>query len=332
MNNALLCLLRWSAIVAFCQGSEKAPVSKYVPYLNVIIDTVLAARLKKEGIEAGQHVKELICKVNEMLKQLVPPGSVNLTKLAQTTAGEEEIYLELWPDGKVKSEATLRSYIKHINMRTQLWNTDFVLLLTGRSMTKDNDPKQPVEGIKSGPGVCGSMTGALVSDIGDVDRTALTITHELSHALGAHHDGEGTARSCPNSERHIMNPSTKGIGSTFSFCSKKAINAFLKTGQAKCLFVIEPCRPAVDPEVKKRRKRKCDELKRDGEYTYARQGGRFCVYSCLFVNSTTHAATRESWLREEDGTPCNASNPAQKCKDGICVQEESTTTEDTVDY
>ncbi|KAL1470075.1 hypothetical protein MTO96_040689 [Rhipicephalus appendiculatus] len=134
------------------------------------MDSILAGRLKQEGRTPGDHMKELINRVNNLLGQLVPPGSINLTKLVVNSA---------------------------------YWDADFVLLITGRSMTKDNDPTQSVEGIKWGKGVCGSMTAALVSDTGDDYRTALTITHELSHALGAHHDGEDTAMSCKNiREKH----------------------------------------------------------------------------------------------------------------------------------
>ncbi|KAL3204015.1 hypothetical protein MRX96_041428 [Rhipicephalus microplus] len=244
----------------------------------------------------------------------------------------DSAYFALWNDGKVKSEKTLRDFITYINKYTQLWNTDFVTLLTGRRMTKDKDPKQGVEGIKWGRGVCGSFTGALVSDTGDTNRTVLTFTHELSHALGANHDGEKTAKSCTDVGRSIMNRNFRGIGTSYSFCSMKDINTFLKKDQAKCVFDELPRAPAVDPEVQKRRKKECDKLKEENEYYYVRQGGNFCKYSCLFVNSTTDAATREIWLKEKNGTLCNPSNPKQKCKDGVCKQDETPISEDEVEF
>uniref|UniRef100_A0A131YDY8 Reprolysin n=1 Tax=Rhipicephalus appendiculatus TaxID=34631 RepID=A0A131YDY8_RHIAP len=331
MSKTLLRLLRWSAIFAFCEASSKTVVSKSVFYLNVIMDSILAGRLKQEGRTPGDHMKELINRVNKLLGQLVPPGSINLTKLVVNSATEDSQYFELWNDGRVKSEKTLRSFIRFINMYTQYWDADFVLLITGRSMTKDNDPTQSVEGIKWGKGVCGSMTAALVSDTGDDYRTALTITHELSHALGAHHDGEDTTMSCKNIGKSIMSSSVSGIGATYSMCSIKDIYTFLKSDQATCLFEKPSRGPAVDPEVENRRKRKCEELKKEDEYYYVRKGCNFCKYSCLFVSSTRHSATRETWLREEDGTPCNASHPEQKCKGGYCLQEEIPISEDIVE-
>ncbi|XP_075727961.1 zinc metalloproteinase/disintegrin-like [Rhipicephalus microplus] len=216
-------------------------------------------------------------------------------------------------------------------MYTQLWNTDFVLLTTGRSMTHDNDPNKAVEGIKWGEGACGSMTAALVSDTGDALRTALTITHELSHALGAFHDGELTAKSCENSGKTVMSPSVSSIGTTYSLCSIKDINKFLKSFQATCLFDKPSRGPSVDPDVERRRNGKCDKLKEQGEYYYVRQGSNFCKYSCLFVNSVTKAATREEWLKEENGTSCNAFDLTQKCADGYCLEEEKTTSGEIVE-
>ncbi|KAL3204013.1 hypothetical protein MRX96_041426, partial [Rhipicephalus microplus] len=55
-----------------------------------------------------------------------------------------------------------------------------------------------------------------------------------------------------------------------------------------------------------------------------------CKYSCLFVNNDTNSATREIWKVEENGTLCNVSNPAQKCKDGQCVQEDIVVSENRV--
>ncbi|XP_075727935.1 zinc metalloproteinase-disintegrin-like batroxstatin-3 isoform X2 [Rhipicephalus microplus] len=332
MSKALLRLLRWSAIFALCDASSKAVISKSVPYLNVVVDNVLSKRLKEEGTTEMDHTKQLIEKVNELLGQLVPPGSINLTKLVVNTAENDSAYFTLWNDGKVKSETTLKKFVAYINKHTQLGNADFVTLLTGRRMTKDRDPKQAVEGIKWGRGVCGSMTGALVSDTGDTNRTVLTFTHELSHALGANHDGEKTAKSCKDVGRSIMNRNFRGIGTSYSFCSMKDINAFLKRDQAKCMFEEPPRAPVVDPEVEKRRKRECDKSKAENEYYYIRQGGNFCKYSCLFVNSTSGAATREIWVTEKDGTPCNASNPKQECKDGVCEQVEKPISEDKVEY
>nr|XP_037273501.1 uncharacterized protein LOC119165425 [Rhipicephalus microplus] len=129
MSKALLRLLRWSAI--FAKASLYHWASFFIIDLNVVVDNVLSERLKKEGTTEMEHTELLIKKVNELLRQLVPPGSINLTKIVVNTAENDSAYFALWNDGKVKSEKTLRDFITYINKCTQLWNTDFVTLLTG---------------------------------------------------------------------------------------------------------------------------------------------------------------------------------------------------------
>ncbi|KAL3206318.1 hypothetical protein MRX96_010807 [Rhipicephalus microplus] len=205
-----------------------------------------------------------------------------------------------------------------------------MLYFTGLSMTADRNPKP---GCRRDQGVCGSMTAALVSDSGDGYKTVLTTVHELSHALGAQHDGEATTRLCPNTERHIMSPSIHGIGPTFSFCSLRDINAFLKSARAECLFDKPSSGRVVDPAVEKRRKEMCDKIKQGEEVYYVREWyNNNCKFSCLFVNSATNTATRETWVNEENGTICNKFDTSQKCKDGYCTQDEAASTANSVEY
>ncbi|XP_075727939.1 coagulation factor X-activating enzyme heavy chain isoform X2 [Rhipicephalus microplus] len=310
MSKALLRLLQWSAV--FAKASLRHWASEFRIDLTVFFDSVLNTRLNKESRNAQDYLQEHIKKVNDLLGQLVPPGYINLTAFVTTTTDQESYYMKKWADGKLRSETTLRLFIKYLYMYTQHWHADFMLYFTGLSMTADRNPKQAVEGIKQGQGVCGSMTAALVSDSGDEDKTFLTMVHELAHALGAQHDGEATTRSCPNTERHIMNPSIHGIGSTFSFCSLRDINNFLKSAQAGCLFDKPSSGRVVDPVVEKRRKEKCEEMKREEEAYYVREWYNNCKFSCLFVNSETNTATRETWVNEENGTICNKFDTSQR--------------------
>ncbi|KAL3206317.1 hypothetical protein MRX96_010807 [Rhipicephalus microplus] len=190
--------------------------------------------------------------------------------------------MKKWADGKLRSETTLRLFIKYIYMYTQHWHADFMLYFTG---------------------------------------------------LGAQHDGEATTRLCPNTERHIMSPSIHGIGPTFSFCSLRDINAFLKSARAECLFDKPSSGRVVDPAVEKRRKEMCDKIKQGEEVYYVREWyNNNCKFSCLFVNSATNTATRETWVNEENGTICNKFDTSQKCKDGYCTQDEAASTANSVEY
>ncbi|XP_075727942.1 uncharacterized protein LOC119165827 isoform X5 [Rhipicephalus microplus] len=229
MSKALLRLLQWSAVFAFCEASSKTVVSKSVLSkaslrhwasefridLTVFFDSVLNTRLNKESRNAQDYLQEHIKKVNDLLGQLVPPGYINLTAFVTTTTDQESYYMKKWADGKLRSETTLRLFIKYLYMYTQHWHADFMLYFTG-------------------------------------------------------------------------------------------------SAQAGCLFDKPSSGRVVDPVVEKRRKEKCEEMKREEEAYYVREWYNNCKFSCLFVNSETNTATRETWVNEENGTICNKFDTSQR--------------------
>ncbi|KAL3204014.1 hypothetical protein MRX96_041427 [Rhipicephalus microplus] len=93
-----------------------------------------------------------------------------------------------------------------------------------------------IEGTTTTKQVCGRGKAAIISDRGTGVNISLTAAHEISHALGANHDGEGSSQSCPPIENRLMFPHAGGIGPNYSPCSLQEINIFLNSPKATCLF------------------------------------------------------------------------------------------------
>nr|XP_037291291.1 venom metalloproteinase antarease-like TpachMP_B [Rhipicephalus microplus] len=210
--------------------------------------------------------------------------------------------------------------------RPYIWAADVFAFLTRKTIICNG---RTVKGASMRNGICSNQRAIIVSDNGKKYESYPTLAHEIAHTMGVPHDGEGSSQGCPASQLFLMSPkASRNRKLTFSSCSKEAINKFLKTKNASCLF--DYLMPPEDPKIRKRRESNCAELKEESEYYYVREGLNNCKYSCLFVNNDTNSATREISKVEENGTLCNVSNPAQKCKDGQCVQEKIVVSENTV--
>ncbi|KAL3227315.1 hypothetical protein MRX96_024273 [Rhipicephalus microplus] len=69
--------------------------------------------------------------------------------------------------------------------------------------------------------------------------------------MGVPHDGEDSSQGCPASQLFLMSPKASPNRKViFSSCSKDAINKFLKTKNASCLF--DYLMPPEDPEIRKK--------------------------------------------------------------------------------
>nr|XP_054933930.1 uncharacterized protein LOC129388008 [Dermacentor andersoni] len=83
------------------------------------------------------------------------------------------------------------------------------------------------QGIANSEGACGPNNVLTVSDQGKDDLTSFGLAHEISHAIGAVHDGEGTADSCFD-VGYVMSPyMIPSANPSYSPCSIADIEKFL---------------------------------------------------------------------------------------------------------
>nr|XP_054918293.1 zinc metalloproteinase-disintegrin-like brevilysin H2b [Dermacentor andersoni] len=172
---------------------------------------------------------------------------------------------------------------------------------------------------------CSTSKVAIVSDTGDSNRSSLTAAHEISHALGSAHDGKEASKGCPEKDRHLMNPYHEVRKETYSDCSRKSINKFLKNAKALCLFgdvdISQPelgTRLENNLQLKHLRSEACQNLMSDGQSILRIETEAPCQFSCTVRYNETNTGKLADYLLDKDDTPCNNKNPFQKCKKGKC--------------
>lgn len=114
---------------------------------------------------------------------------------------------------------------------------DHALILTGLDLYvvhQSGKISNQVVGLAPVAGMCTRSSSCTVNE-GRHFESVFVVAHEIGHNLGMRHDGPQAENNCDPTS-HIMSP-TLGSGKiTWSPCSKKYLDLFLETPQAKCLF------------------------------------------------------------------------------------------------
>ncbi|XP_075530539.1 venom metalloproteinase antarease-like TserMP_B isoform X2 [Dermacentor variabilis] len=311
MEKALVRLLRWSVILALLKRTDTLPNFKVGLY--VIVDETLKTRLKSDKA-VKNHVEDFTRNVNDILRQLRPPGSIRLTGLKISDKGAEKL-LQLERNGDVFAEETMVKLIAYMRHRSIFFASDLVMILTGRvARRKDKDGTRPtVHGSAAVSAACSPYKVLIVSDRSDSRIRYLTIAHEIAHALGAVHDGQPKAASCTETH-YIMNTEfTKNTMLTYSPCTITAINAFLRSPNARCLFTDKYVQyPTDDPELVKQRTEKCSKFLPASETLLGVEPFGRCAFICVVEPTSSFR------LLEKNGKPCDKADSSLKCQWGYC--------------
>ncbi|KAL1433580.1 hypothetical protein MTO96_012414 [Rhipicephalus appendiculatus] len=258
------------------------------------------------------------------MQQLSPPGYIALFALDMSISTHGMI-------SKLVSNETLVTLREYTWLNRNARGADVVFLVTGRDLI-DITPAG-ITNNTAGVAFVGQACRVHKVGIGEDDAGLFsgvhTAAHELGHLLSSHHDGEGSSSSCPAKDGYLMNPYKSGRNLFhFSNCSKRAIAAFLRSGYSYCL-----------KDNNKRRHRAFfpnDTMPLPGQVM---SGDEYCKRHFSYPNVTYIKWDSDLWkckfrcwlyLKPDgkpqyairyalDGTPCNRSRPAMKCKNTKCV-------------
>ncbi|KAL1442235.1 hypothetical protein MTO96_007856 [Rhipicephalus appendiculatus] len=145
----------------------------------------------------------------------------------------------------------------------------------------------------------------------------------VGRRLGADHDGEGSARSCPPIGYLMSTSSSHTKKISYSNCSIEDIAYFLKSEKASCLFnntnTPLPGLPLPtttnDPAFDQRRVQMCERHLPVSDKLVGTESYGQCSFRCIILG-------RAYLLQyEEDGRPCNKTNPSQQCYRGKCLHD-----------
>ncbi|KAL3209000.1 hypothetical protein MRX96_052418 [Rhipicephalus microplus] len=174
-------------------------------------------------------------------------------------------------------------------------------------------------GITIGGSACTKWNVVVVTADKPYHSLVVTVAHELAHALGAPHDGNGKAKKCPASERHIMAPSLGAeTKATYSKCTKSAINKFLKTKNASCLSNRRCVSSTMkEGEQENMKLRQCGQYVPENQELLNATVTAPCTLSCNVMLPTGTEGSFDR--RAPDFMDCKEKEDCQVCNDGFCV-------------
>ena len=112
---------------------------------------------------------------------------------------------------------------------------DHALLLTGLDLKSKKSSK--IVGLAPVSGMCLNESSCTVSE-GSHFESVFVIAHELGHSLGMKHDGRTDFNDC-DPGAYLMSPTLGSGKNSWSSCSKKYLDEFLRSKQSKCLEMTD---------------------------------------------------------------------------------------------
>ncbi|XP_075726538.1 venom metalloproteinase antarease-like TpachMP_B [Rhipicephalus microplus] len=286
----------------------------------VVTDSLIQNRIRESGLTLGAFVFDLATQLNAILVQLPRPGSVIITGLRSTKPSDEP-YRRPKRGTELHCRMTQANAATYSNKHKLNNNADLVLVLIGRKMyCSPRGTKVLAHGITNVGSACTKTNVIVMTADREPEKFVLTAAHEIGHALGAPHDDNDAIQGCSPYDRHIMAPSMNLRRlTTYSECSKRAIQNFLSSDAASCLLNRRCPSSAMTKEEQ-------EQMKKDQCWPHVRETENFlnatvvspCLLSCnteLWGTSTVASFDKKA----PDAMSCGDEKQCKVCNGGICV-------------
>jgi hypothetical protein len=209
--------------------NERDVKNKSVIELAIFTDSALFNNVKERFQDkAPENMTEVI---TDLVLAVV--SSVQLYLLHRSLDQEiqiEIVHLNIGNDtnasGDFTSNGDIKKYLdmfckyQRNTMIAENLSWDHAMLLTGLDLYTVPDQDTGKSGISYQSGMCSKQSSCTISEVSSLGSASLIIAHELSHNMGATHDGEGANIDC-NPHTSIMGPKLNNEAIHWSDCSRK---------------------------------------------------------------------------------------------------------------
>ncbi|KAK8762780.1 hypothetical protein V5799_025958 [Amblyomma americanum] len=242
-------------------------------------------------------------------------------------------------DKYIFDEGTLSNLKGYVHEReTKYGQPDVVYLMTGRDVYTVINGKASVNGLGIGyvASICTYSKVALGEDRPGLYTGTHTLTHELAHVLGAHHDGEASttyghpgASQCSWNDGHIMSYINKGPSHhRFSWCSLNQIQYVVRRAGQDCWtikgkgYIVQGHYPGSVVATADF----CKDAIKDNQAVIdnVTVSERTCKVRCMYYKrDTSYVNGRLTWryYQEVDALDYMSCGGNKVCIQGVCVKK-----------
>ncbi|XP_037581789.1 venom metalloproteinase antarease-like TpachMP_A isoform X3 [Dermacentor silvarum] len=268
--------------------------------------------------------------VSLRMDQLTPPVPIGITKI-QTTSTDNEDYVELWDNGDLIGNETLKKLNEVVRNDTNYQKSDVVYMATGREMISliPGGKSSYILGTAGDALACADKRAAVGEDKPGKFSGVNTAAHEIGHLLGSPDDSPGEWGDCKTEDGYLMSKYANGKRAfTFSNCSKNAIAGFLTLNKSDCLKKRINCQIVSFPN--KALKLPGHVMSGDAycKLFYSGFAAAYflelfaflqkCMIPCLVEEKRTKKLRFLTTIAP-DGTRCDYNNRHKVCKNTVCV-------------
>uniref|UniRef100_A0A131YBE7 Reprolysin n=1 Tax=Rhipicephalus appendiculatus TaxID=34631 RepID=A0A131YBE7_RHIAP len=190
------------------------------------------------------YVTLFLHSVSLRMDQLDPPVPIGITKIQMTSSTDNENYVELWNNGDLIGNETLKVLNDVVQKEQAYQKADAVYMATGREMITliPGGKSSYILGTAGSAQACTDKKAAVGEDKPGKFSGVNTAAHEIGHLLGSPDDSKGKWGDCETKDGYLMSEYAYGKRAfTFSECSKKAIAHFVSLEKSACLKTKTEC-------------------------------------------------------------------------------------------